>query len=198
MIHVILQPEPANFDTKVRRPGRQWLEEKGISFDQTPPEASKLPTYWRNMQKELWEAYQGVCAYLCIYFPWPLGAQSTDHFVAKSRHAGQAYEWANYRLSCLGMNRNKNRFNDILDPFELLPNTFVLDFATGEIKPNPEFPDLRERALATIKRLRLDDEETNRMRAEQYGYYCSGDVSSAFLQRYSPFVYAEMSRQSLL
>lgn len=48
---------------------------------------------------------------------WPLGSHSTDHFIAKSSNTGQAYEWSNYRLSCLGANRSKNRFDDVLDPF---------------------------------------------------------------------------------
>ena len=85
------------------------------------------PAYWRHSNRQLWEAYDGVCAYLAIYFEWVTGTHSTDHFVAKSRNAGDAYEWHNYRLSCLAANRNKGTFDDILDPIGLEPNTFVLD-----------------------------------------------------------------------
>lgn len=126
------------------------------------------------------------------------GAQSTDHFIAKSRSAGQAYEWVNYRLSCLGMNRNKNRFDDILDPFEVESGTFVLNLASGEIKPNQELPPgMRERAKKTIKRLRLDDPETNRMRAEYYSEYLNG-VPEWKLKKDSPFIWFEANRQGLL
>lgn len=78
MIPVRPQPEPADFEAQVRKPGKTWLEKHAIPFDQPPPNASDLPTYWRETQKELWNAYGGVCAYLCIYFEWALGAHSTE------------------------------------------------------------------------------------------------------------------------
>jgi len=198
MIPVTPQPEPNDFDALVRQPGLQWLNEKGIPLDQAPPDPAALPTYWRRAQKKLWKEYQGVCAYLCIYFEWPLGAQSTDHFIAKSSNAGQAYEWANYRLSCLGMNRTKNRFDDILDPFEIKVDTFMLNLASGEIKPNPGLSlVMRVRANKTIERLRLNDPETNRMRAEHYSEYLNG-VPEWKLKKDSPFVWYEANRQGLL
>lgn len=91
MIPVALQPEPAIFDERVRKRGQHWLREQGWPLEAPPVDASQLPAYWRETQKELWTAYSGVCAYLCIYFEWPLGAQSTDHFVAKSSHADEFY-----------------------------------------------------------------------------------------------------------
>jgi len=198
MIPVTPQPEPADFDDRVRQPGLQWLNGRGIPLDQPPPDPKALPTYWRRSQKKLWQAHQGVCSYLCIYFAWPLGAQSTDHFIAKSRNAGQAYEWENYRLSCLGMNRFKSRFDDILDPFEIAPDTFVLNLASGEIKPNEELsPEMKKKANKTIKRLRLDDPETNRMRGEYYSEYLKG-VPEWKLKKDSPFVWYEANRQGLL
>lgn len=137
MIPVTLKPEPENFDTDVRQRGHAWLGEKGIALTKAPPKASILPTYWRCSNKQLWEAYFGVCAYLAIYFEWVTGASSTDHFIAKSRHAGDAYEWNNYRLCCMGANRNKTKFDDVLDPFSLAPDTFILNLVTGCIKANP-------------------------------------------------------------
>jgi len=151
------------------------------------------------MSRELWEAYSGICAYLCVYFEWRLGAHSTDHFVAKSRNAGLAYEWSNYRLSCLGANRNKNRFDDILDPFDIEPDTFVLNLVSGAVKPNPRKPEhIRERARATINRLRLDEPEANEMRARNFQEYMENHVSSEHLNGHSPFVWHEARRQDLL
>ena len=199
MIPVAEKPEPAGFDDQVRQPGLKWLQDNRVALDQPPPDPAKLPTYWRRTQRQLWTAYDGVCAYLCIYFEWRLGAQSTDHFIAKSRLAGQVYEWSNYRLSCLGMNRAKNRFDDILDPFEIAAETFLLNLATGEIRPNPQMPDdVQALAQATIERLKLHDPETNTMRATHFEYYLRGDVSAGFLQRYTPFVWYEARRQGLL
>ncbi|MFM5666742.1 hypothetical protein ACET62_21620, partial [Aeromonas veronii] len=108
MIPVQLQPEPADFDARVRQHGLDWLATNGIALNAPPPDASKLPNYWTRSNKQLWDTYSGVCAYLAIYFEWVIGAASTDHFVAKSQNAGDAYEWDNYRLSTLGPNRNKN------------------------------------------------------------------------------------------
>ena len=99
----------------------------------------------------------GVCAYLAIFFEWSTGAGSTDHFIAKSLNAGDAYEWSNYRLSCLGPNRNKNKFDDVLDPIGLTPNTFVINFASGMIAPNPALSSAQKvAARKTIRRLKLD------------------------------------------
>ena len=199
MIPVVPKPEPAHFDNKVRTPGQKWLSDNNIAPGAPPPVTSQLPAYWRETQRDLWNSYAGICAYLCIYFEWQLGASSTDHFVAKSKAAGQAYEWSNYRLSCLGMNRQKNRFDDILDPFQIQPETFVLNLVSGEIKPSPHLsPALAAQAEKTIKRLKLDEPETNDMRARHFADYLRKEVRESFLARHSPFVWYEAKRQGLL
>jgi hypothetical protein len=99
----------------------------------------------------------------------------------------------------MGMNRNKNKFDDVLDPFQLRPDTFVLNLASGEISPAPGIPaDVNTMAIETINRLKLNDPETQRMRAEHYSDYISGEISEAYLQRKSPFVWYEAQRQGLL
>lgn len=199
MIPVKPMSEPSDFDRKVRKPGNEWLQNNGIQVNQPPPDPSLLPPYWRNTQKALWKSYHGVCAYLCIYFEWTIGAQSTDHFVAKSKDAGQAYEWANYRLSCMSMNRNKNKFDDILDPFQIKSDTFMLNLASGKISPSPRLPkDLFEQAIQTINRLKLNDQENQEMRARHFADYLSIEISDTYLKRYSPFVWYEAQRQGLL
>ena len=198
MIPVALQPEPADFDVEVRQKGSTWLVDKGIALNAAPPKASALPNYWSHSNRQLWDAYSGVCAYLAIYFEWPTGAASTDHFIAKSQHAGDAYEWNNYRLSCLGPNRNKGKFDDVMDPIGLLPGTFIINFLNGKIRPNPSLSNLLKlSARRTIRRIRLDSPENNEMRARHYRDYCKGDCSLNYLSRYSPFVYAEIVRQGL-
>lgn len=199
MIPITLQPEPADFDVKVRQKGHAWLDEQKISHAAPPPDPSKLPNYWSDSNKQLWNAYSRTCAYLAIYFEWGTGAASTDHFIAKSQNAGEAYEWSNYRLSCLGPNRNKNKFDDVLDPIGMPPNTFVINFASGKISPNPEL-DSAQQALAqkTIDRLKLDSPENNEMRARHYSDYLNKDCSLDHLSRNSPFVHAEIVRQELI
>ena len=198
MIPVALQPEPSDFDARVRQPGLIWLSSKNIAVNSAPPKASDLPSYWTRSNKQLWESYSGVCAYLAIYFEWPTGAASTDHFVAKSKRAGDAYDWRNYRLSCLGPNRNKNKFDDVLDPIGLQPGTFVLNLANGEIRLNPLLtPDKKKAARKTITRLKLNSPDHNEMRAKHFVRYLRKKDEES-LKELSPFVWYEAQRQGLL
>lgn len=201
MMPVRLQPEPPNFDVQVREPGQKWLKDKAWALDAPPPNPSDLPSYWRETQKDLWAAYSGVCAYLSIYFEWATGASSTDHFVAKSANSGQAYEWANFRLSCLSLNRNKGRFDDVLDPFEMAPSTFELNLANGELTLRQQLRANAvecELALATIQRLKLNEPEVAAMRAVHISDYFRRHVSADYLGRKSPFVWSELVRQGLI
>ncbi len=198
MIPVALQPEPADFDRKVRQKGLKWLKKEGISANGPPPRASDLPNYWTRSHKQLWAAYSGICAYLAIYIEWASGASSTDHFVPKSKHAGKAYQWDNYRLCLIGPNRKKWTYDDILDPIGLRQDTFVLNLATGEIGPNPDLDDtLKEKAERTIRQLELDSPEHNDMRFKHFNRYLRGKDLEA-LRDLSPFVWYEAQRQELL
>jgi uncharacterized protein (TIGR02646 family) len=198
MIPVTLQPEPADFDPKVRVPGHDWLKANGVALNSVPPKGTKLPNKWTHSNKQLWDAYGGVCAYLAIYFEWVTGASSTDHFVAKSRNAGDAYEWNNYRLSCLGPNRNKREFADVLDPIGLMTETFFLNLGNGEIAANPNL-SLADVVLAnkTIKRLKLNSAEHKLMRAKHFVRYLRKKDEDT-LRELSPFVWYEANRQNLL
>lgn len=202
MIPVALQPEPAcekfNFDVTVRKKGHAWLARKGIALHAAPPKAAALPNYWSQSNQPLWDAYSGVCAYLAIFFEWPTGASSTDHFVAKSKCAGDAYEWGNYRLSCLGANRNKNKFDDVLDPVGLAQNTFFLNLATGGVRPNPKLSAAcKAVARKTMARLKLNSAEHKKMRSRHYLDYLR-HRDAITLKYYSPFVWYEADRQGLL
>lgn len=202
VIPVAMQPEPANFDVDVRQPGLIWLAANGIAVPGPAPKTPKLPAYWSVTNKALWDVYQGTCAYLAIYFEWVTGASSTDHFVAKSRDVGQAYEWSNYRLSCLGPNRNKNKFDDVLDPVGLAAGTFELNLASGEVKPERTLAARHGKAAValarkTIRRLKLDSPEHKQMRARHYSQYLR-HKDSATLRELSPFVWQEAQRQGLL
>lgn len=202
MIPVTPHPEPADFDIEVRQKGLAWLTANGIATTDPAPTTPALPAFWSASNKALWDAYQGTCAYLAIYFEWVTGASSTDHFVAKSRDAGQAYEWTNYRLSCLGPNRNKNKFDDLFDPIGLLANTFELNLASGEIKPEQTLEARQGKAAlalahSTIRRLKLDSPEHNQMRLRHFTQYLR-HKDPATLRELSPFVYGEADRQGLL
>ncbi|HSI87216.1 MAG: hypothetical protein ACAI35_13475 [Candidatus Methylacidiphilales bacterium] len=199
MIPVSSQPEPPDFDVEVRQKGHLWLKKKGISLNAVPPKAYKPKRYWEHSNKQLYDAYSGICAYLAIHFEWVTGASSTDHFIAKSVDAGGVYEWANYRLACLAPNRDKNEFNDVLDPFTLKADTFILELASGKIRPSPllNATELAD-ALDTICRLKLDSPDCDKMRSERFKRYITGACNEQMLRELSPFVWYEAKRQGLL
>ena len=199
MIPVAPQPEPAGFDSKVRQKGQEWLRSRGLDGTARAPAEVVLEPFWRACLPELHAAYSGVCAYLCIYLELVTGANTVDHFVAKSQAMGLAYEWSNYRLACSRMNSRKGAFEDVLDPFVIAHEMFYLELVSGAIYPNPSLDTAsRRKAKATIDRLELDDYVCREMRARRFDDYRKGDVSAAYLGRCSPFVYSEAERQGLL
>ncbi len=116
MIHVMPQPEPEEFDAKVRQKGLNYLRDNDLSLDQPLPPETRIPAYWRDCLDQLHVSYAGVCAYLAVFVERVTGVGSVDHFIAKSALAGRAYEWGNYRLACAIMNSRKRDYDDVLDP----------------------------------------------------------------------------------
>jgi len=199
MIHVAAQPEPASFDVEVRQKGLAWLQKKKISLDQPLPPKTTLEPYWRYCLDEMHSSYSGCCAYLSVFIERVTGGGSVDHFVAKSQRAELAYEWSNYRLACSRMNSRKRDYDDVLDPFEVESGWFHLEPITGHIYPNPDLSEEQKVAvLATIVRLGLNDDGNKELRARHYQEYREGYYTAAFLQKRSPFVWAEANRQGLL
>jgi hypothetical protein len=188
LIRVQPQPEPADFDAKVRQPGRRALESR--------PE--KLPNHWRHCSKQLWEAYRGICAYLCIHIPPGTGARSVDHHAPKRSNPDLAYEWSNYRLVCSLMNARKRDFEEVLDPFYIEDGWFILDLSGLQVLPHPELDEeTRRNVLATIERLKLNDKECRDARANYYDDFAASHLSFDVLEKRSPFVAMELRRQGM-
>ena len=199
MLYVIPQPEPANFDAKVRQKGLAHLRNNALGLANPPPKGVKIPAYWQDCLDELYDSYGGVCAYLAIHFERIIGGGSVDHFAAKSTLPGQAYEWENYRLACSRMNSRKNRYNDVLDPFEVESGWFRLEVVSGRLYPNPDLePATLKVVKATIARLKLDDQGCREVRARHFSDYIQCMYTAEFLKRRSPFVWYEANRQGLL
>ncbi len=199
MIPVHLQPKPALFDELVSDPGMTWMQENGIQLDQPLPKGTTLPNYWVKVLSDLWSAYQGVCAYYAFRFELGSGAQSTDHFVAKSMSPDKAYAWENLRLACLAANRQKHIHDDVLDPMDLEESTFHLELSKGRIFPNPQkSSELQKMAQISINRLELDDPTLEQLRARQFRLFRTGKQSADLLREDNPFVYAEVKRQGFL
>ena len=70
MIRFERAPEPEEFDTQVRQPGRVWLENHPLG--QRPPE------YWAPFKPQLAEGFRSLCGYSVLYEP--IG--TVDHYLS--------------------------------------------------------------------------------------------------------------------
>jgi hypothetical protein len=189
VIHVEPQPEPPDFDTKVRQPGRAELRAS---------EGEPRP-HWHHCALQLWEAYRGVCAYSSLYIPRGTGARSVDHLLPKSKRRELAYEWSNYRLACVRMNSRKNDLEDVLDPFEVQDGWFALELSTLQVIPGEGLPaNLRQRVQETIDRLDLNDDEFIQARMAHYDVFQRGEVKFSHLRKHCPFLAQELLRQGIV
>ncbi|MEY2632235.1 MAG: hypothetical protein RIR00_889 [Pseudomonadota bacterium] len=198
MIPVAPQPAPADFDQKVGRPGLSWLAEQGITRG---PVASglKWKTLWKTCLPQLQSAYAQICAYSAILIDPVTGSASVEHFLPKKHYPQQAYTWSNYRLVCGRMNGRKGEHQDVLDPFGLKPASFLIDFSSGSLHPNPKLAETEQRAvLTTIARLQLNDGDCRALRCASFDAWRKGEISFTFLRKHSPFVASEIQRQGLL
>jgi hypothetical protein len=189
VIHVEPQPEPPDFDAKVRQPGRT-----GVASSE-----GELRPLWRHCATQLWEAYKGVCAYSSLHIPRGTGAISVDHLLPKSKRRELAYEWSNYRLACVRMNARKNALEDVLDPFEVQDGWFALELSTLEVIPGEGLTEsLRAQVQMTIDRLDLNDDEFVRAREAHYMAWREGDMKLRLLRKYCPFLAKELLRQGVV
>lgn len=198
MIPVVPQSEPADFDANIRQKGLNWLVKKGIDLGSPAPDNFEFNPLWRECLDAMYESYARVCAYGGFYIEKVTGAPTVEHFAPKSKTPRLAYEWSNYRMVCSLLNGRKKDYEDVLDPFALPPETFHLNLATGAIFPNPNLAGpARLAALATIKRLKLDNAECRQRRIEDFDGFRDG-LPTEYLKRRSPFVWYEAHRQGLL
>lgn len=189
MIHVEPQPEPPDFDSKVRQPGQSEL---------SSPEGELRP-HWQHCALQLWHAYRSVCAYSSLYIPRGTGARSVDHLLPKSKHRELTYEWSNYRLACSRMNARKNALESVLDPFEVQDGWFALELSTLQVIPAEGLPEhLRQRVQETIDRLDLNDDEFIQARTAYYEVFQSREVQFGYIRKHFPFLAKELIRQGVV
>lgn len=201
MIRIHPEPEPGDFDRLVRSRGKRFL-------DKHPSPSSKQlaqHNYWVDILPLLRLAYNSICAYTCHWVPPDTGWNTIDHFRPKDRYPKLAYEWANYRYVCGLANARKGTNQDVLDPFKIEDGWFTIDFPTLLVRPSHTLPlARRKRVLATIDRLKLNDEPTCvTARQNWLREYCwlarKADERSAFeyLTSHAPFLATELDRQQL-
>ncbi|MCK5342929.1 MAG: hypothetical protein KAR20_05975 [Candidatus Heimdallarchaeota archaeon] len=192
MIPVSLQPEPPNFESNVRTPGSSFL----ATHSPNSSKDLKGHEYWRKCLTELHNSYNRICAYHAHWIS-RMGC-SVDHYIPLSDNINLAYEWKNYRLSGTYLNTLKHRHRDVLDPFEIDDNTFLIDFTTLKVIPSPELSvSLSTQVESTIKRLKLNETILIELRYEWLRPYCNNECTFTFLKGKAPFTAYEIERQSL-
>ena len=217
MIPVEKAPKPKDFDERVRKPGLRAIDEmlgrpprypraKGKPFKRVngakrPQDipADRLPSYWTRALPDLMTGYRQVCAYSCLRIHPVTGAQSVDHFAAKSKRWDKIYTWSNYRLCCSMMNAGKREFSDVLDPFEVEHGWFQLELVGFQVVADLSLPlRTRKKVDSTIERLALNRTALRRAREHDAERYWARDVSLRVLREESPFVALELHRQGRL
>jgi hypothetical protein len=197
MIHVELQPEPADFDALVRQPGLLFLHKLPNS---SSPDFRKPNNHWTKIIPQLRTAYSQICAYCCEYIPYGTGHRQVDHFWPKSKKPYPlAYEWSNYRLAC-GIVNSRKGTKEVLDPFRIKDGWFRMKFPSLLIEPAPtsELPTgiTRQQIWDTITNLGLNDRGENiPARKQHIDVYCRNN-DFQHLMDMAPFIAKELIRQN--
>lgn len=193
MIHVDLQPEPDDFDLRVRQPGLEFLKDCPNPNNKQWSKHS----FWRRCNAQLYREYRGICAYSGIWFSRATTDATVDHFYPKSSYQERAYEWDNYRLTTQKMNGYKGD-KIVLDPFSIHNGDIVMDFPSCLVKPRNDMnPAEKSKAKSTIQILHLNDEEQADLRCSIIMEYIEGEISRSHLEKRYPFIAEELERQGL-
>ncbi len=196
MIHVQEKLEPADFDIKVRIPGKTYLRS-----NPTPTNKQfKNHRYWKEALNDLYDAYDGICAYSSSWIAPTQSQPTVEHYLPKDTAPQSAYDWSNYRLCSPKMNGYKDNFEDVVDPFHIKNGWFIIDFSTFLITSSDELPEYTKKAIDdTINRLKLnDDDSLVQSRANIIRDYAKGDFTFDYLKRKYPFLGFELERQNLV
>ncbi|HHC24567.1 MAG TPA: hypothetical protein ENK58_04020 [Desulfobacterales bacterium] len=192
MIPVRPEPEPENFELRVREPGFKFLRE----VPEPTGSQWKGREYWQRSLPNMRKAYRCICAYCAQWIPYGTGNHSVDHFLPKNEYPEIAYEWSNFRYVSSRFNARKGT-NRILDPFQIKEGWFVLNFLSFLIRPESALPpDTKKAVLNTIRILRLnEDEDLVAERQSWFEDFRTGQISFSFLKKKRPFIAYELERQ---
>lgn len=209
MIRVKPEREPRIFDSLVRQPGLSAIDEligrkprlRRPGRPRTPVAqhrqdipSNKFPPFWRRSIPQLRNAYRGLCAYLALFIEPGTGVSTVDHFIPKSQDWRHVYEWSNYRLCASVINGTKGD-RPLLDPFDVRPGWFGLEFVSFQVVVGPSAPAARVAAIrTTLRDSGINARECCQLREQYVTAFEAGDIVLAYLERRAPFVVSEMRR----
>ncbi len=195
MIPVVPQPEPSHFNQIVRIPGNAFLQ---INPHPKSEDYEPKYTFWREILNDLRKVYNNICAYSAHWLPPGITNVTVDHFQPKSKFPQLAYEWSNYRLACHPLNTNKGSQTDVLDPFTLAQDWFVIMFPDLLVKPNSSL-NITDQTLVSksIDRLKLNNEKLIELRQSCIDQYVFDNIPFNYLKKNAPFLAYELDRQGL-
>jgi len=198
MIRIQKFNPPDNFDIRVKNPGIKFL------LDTPNPNNNqwKKHNYWKNAHNDLYNLYNGICAFCSTWTPRGFGSNdpsqmtSIDHFIPKVHRPTLAYEWDNFRLCKARINSNKGESLEIIDPQYIDGDWFILDFDTFLINSNEGLPVyLTNRIERTIEILDLNHNDFVEQRIDIIKAYVLEYVTFIQLEEKFPFIAYEMLRQ---
>lgn len=180
-------PEPADFDTKTRQTGNDWLR-KNLNDKKRPKD------YWSNFKSNLADGFGNLCGYSAMYEP----VGTVDHYLSCENHQNLAYKWSNYRFSSGWINSSKGTLDDrVLDPFLVEDDWFDILLPSLQLIVTDAVPPAeRQKAEFTLQRLHLqDDERVIRQREAWYQLYLDGDISLIGLEKRAPLIARAIRKQ---
>lgn len=179
MIPVARVAEPGEFDVRVRQKGQAWLAER--------PQGRPL-ALWAEFTPVLAKGFQDLCGYAAMKVH---SGGTVDHYISVSTRRDLAYEWSNYRFASSLLNTIKWTADDtVLDPHELADNWFEIHLPSLQLILTDEVPEaIRPKAMFTLQRLRLqDDERILRWRQAWYYLYVQGKLTLEGLRENAPLL----------
>jgi hypothetical protein len=144
--------EPAKFNNRCRKRGRNWLKAN--------PNYGRPKDYWSEFEPELRAAFGNRCGYCAMVTM----KSQVDHFIPVAilkvrKHHRQAYEWKNFRYGEGVLNQKKSKYL-VLDPFKVKDNWFEVQLPSLQLVLTKAVPKTQQKlAEFTIKRLGLRDSE---------------------------------------
>ena len=182
MIRVRPQMEPANFDDRCRKGGRQWIKDN--------PGYDRPRDYWSEFEPDLRKVFNGLCGYCAMMV---MKAQ-VDHFkpVVLLKQDGEdefAYEWSNFRYGEGVLNQKKSS-HIVLDPFKVKDEWFEILLPSLQLVLTSKVPKVKQKlAEFTLKQLGLrDGEVVVRYREVWFSMYRERKLTLEGLKQVAPII----------